>query len=80
MMLPAAATVQEVAALIKGADQAIVSVELVDFFTKKEWTDQKALTFRYICRDDAKTMHKDQIDQIEQAVVSAVKQAGATVR
>jgi phenylalanyl-tRNA synthetase beta chain len=80
MMVPLSITVAELTALIAKADKHIVSVSLVDFFTKKEWKDQKAITLRYNMQDKDATLTGAQADQISAQVIARVTKAGATVR
>lgn len=80
MMVPLAITVAELTRLISHADSHIVSVSLVDFFTKKEWKDQKAVTLRYVMQDKDATLTGAQADEISARVIACVNKAGATVR
>ncbi len=49
-------------------------------FQKKEWKDERALTFRYQLRAADKTMTKEVADAIDKKVHHAIMQAGATIR
>lgn len=80
MMVPLGITVDEVAAVITRIDQRIVDVGLRDFFQKKEWKDQKSLTFRYLLRDPNKTLTKDDAERVHTHVVKALEALGATIR
>ena len=46
MLIPLSATVQSLRDALKKIDAKITQVDLVDFFEKPEWKDQKSLTFR----------------------------------
>lgn len=80
MMVPLSITVQHVADVIYAAAPLIRDVTLIDFFEKKEWEDQKSLAFRYVMRDDAKTLQQDQVQSIVDAVTTALVALGAQIR
>ena len=80
MLVPLDLTVAKLSTIIENASNAIVSVELVDFFTKKEWKNQKALTLRYVMRDKNSTLTGAQADEISNKVVALMSKAGATIR
>lgn len=80
MMVPLELTVQAAAQAISSVDLRIQEPELIDMFTKKEWADKKSFTFRFVIKDATKTLSKDEIDQVWDAVVTAVKKVGAQVR
>lgn len=80
MLVPQAVMASQLDLVIKSVDQRIVSVQLIDFFTKDEWKDKKSLTFRFIVQDETKTLAKDEIDSLSQSVVVAVEKFGAQVR
>lgn len=80
MMVPLVLTVEELTRLVSDADSHIVSVALIDFFTKKEWKDQKAVTLRYVMQDKDATLTGAQADEISARVIACVNKAGATVR
>jgi phenylalanyl-tRNA synthetase beta chain len=80
MLVPVQVTVQEVTQIIEKADAQIIRVELIDFFEKKEWQEQRSLTFRYYIQDREKTLEKSDIDTISSTVVQAVEKVGAEVR
>jgi phenylalanyl-tRNA synthetase beta chain len=80
LLVPVACTVEQVTDLIKNVDGRIRQVTLIDFFERPEWTDQRSLTFRYYVYDDEKTMEKNEIDDVMQAVQGAVLALGATIR
>ncbi len=80
MMVPLSVTVQRVTDAIYAAAPLIRDVTLIDFFEKREWGDQKSLAFRYVMRDDAKTLQHDQIELITNAVITALTGLGAQIR
>ena len=47
---------------IREADERIVSVLLVDSYTKPEWQFKKSLTFRFTAYDPEGTLTKEMID------------------
>lgn len=80
MMVPLSVTVQRVTDAIYAAAPLIRDVTLIDFFEKKEWGDQKSLAFRYVMRDDTKTLQHDQIELITNAVIASLTALGAHIR
>jgi phenylalanyl-tRNA synthetase beta chain len=80
MMVPLSISVQELTNIIAYVDDTIHSVILVDMFQKKEWKQERALTFRYIMRLPDKTMTKEEADAISARVHQAVQNAGVTIR
>ncbi len=80
LLLPASETVAEMSTLIASLDARIHDVTLVDYLTRKEFGDKRATTFRFIIRDDSKTLTKPEIDAIVQQVSDAVIARGAVIR
>lgn len=80
MMVPMALSVHEITYIISQVDPCICSVQLIDMFQKKEWKEERSLTFRYVLRAEDKTMTKDQADKISKKVYDAVTKAGAIIR
>lgn len=80
ILAPLSLSVEELTRLIMGVDNHIRSAALIDMFQKKEWHDQRALTFRYIMRDTNKTMTKEQADVIDKKVREIITHAGAVIR
>jgi phenylalanyl-tRNA synthetase beta chain len=66
-------TVAHITDLIAHADKRIFDVYLHDVFVKNEWKNTKSVTMRFFVRDEIKTMDKEEIESIYQAVVTAVK-------
>ena len=80
LIVPLSLSVQELTRIIAGFNEQIRSVVLIDMFQKKEWKQERALTFRYLIRSADKTLTKSEADAISKKVSSAVQHAGATVR
>ncbi len=80
MMVPLALSVEEVTRLMLDADATIRSVVLIDMFQKKEWKEERALTFRYIVRATDRTLTKEEADRIDKKLHHVITQAGATIR
>lgn len=80
VLVPNKMTVAALQQTIHDAHKQVESVSLHDFFTKPEWNDQKALTFRFVLRDHEKTMTKQQADAMCQTIHDALKRAGAEIR
>ncbi len=80
IMVPLELTVDVITEAIKKVDTHIHSITLIDFFQKKEWKDQKSLTFRYVMYDEHKTMTKPEADHISARVVATVESLGAVIR
>lgn len=73
-------TMAQLIRTIKTAHDLILAVELIDSFTKPEWHDQRALTFRYKFLDPQKTLIKAEIEQIQLQVTNALKNLGVEIR
>lgn len=80
MLVPLSVSVDSLRNTIAGVDELIEDVFLVDMFRKKEWKDQRSLTFRYVMRDSQKTMTKAEADTIESRVARVVHKLGVTIR
>jgi len=65
---------------IKHVDERIESVTLIDFFTKAEWKDQKAMTFHVEIGDKEKTLTSDEVEGIWSCVLERLQEQGATIR
>jgi len=65
---------------LSDVDSLITKVELVDFFEKEEWTDQRSLSFRLWMSNPEKTMEKEEIDMVMQKAVNSVEKLGAKLR
>jgi phenylalanyl-tRNA synthetase beta chain len=80
MLIPAAISVDALTQMIKQVDTRITDVTLVDFFTKPEWKDQKAMTFHVEMGDREKTLVADEVEQIWGKVVAQLQESGAVIR
>jgi phenylalanyl-tRNA synthetase beta chain len=80
ILVPLHNTADELRACIAGAHSTIVDVQLVDFFEKDTWKDQRSYTFRFIIQDEHKTLTKAEVDALYDRVVAALHTHGATVR
>ena len=80
MLVPLAVTVEQITTAISAVDKIIVHVELIDFFEKPEWKDQKSITMRFVLQDYTKTLTKQEADAIYDKVTRALKKLGAEIR
>lgn len=80
MLMPLQRTVADIEKTIAGAHDSITEVALVDCFEKAEWVDQRALTFRFVIRNESKTLTKAEADAVWEEVARAMKKLGAEIR
>ncbi len=80
VLAPLAITVSQMSSIIADVDPRIVSVQLVDMFQKKEWKQERALTFRYRIQDEHETLTKSQADTLSAGVHAVLEKAGAQIR
>lgn len=80
MLLPLSITIDQVTAAIKTVDVRIVDVTLIDFFTRLEWKDQKAVTFHVEIRDNEKTLDHEDVEKIWNMVLMQLQKRGAVIR
>ncbi len=80
MLIAAEVKTDALVDIIKNVDARIISVTLIDFFSKPEWKDQKAMTFHVEMSDKEKTMTTDEVEQIYNQVVAQLQQQGAVIR
>ncbi|MCL5436585.1 MAG: phenylalanine--tRNA ligase subunit beta [Candidatus Dependentiae bacterium] len=73
-------TVAELEAAVALADARVRDVRLLDTFEKSEWGDRRSVTLRYVLQDMEKTLVREEIDEVQQAVHAAVIALGAEVR
>lgn len=78
--VPRTVTVAQLEKTIRQADARIFKVALVDYFEKEEWGTKRSITMRFSARDAVKTLQKEDIDAISEAVVHELATLGATVR
>lgn len=80
MLITESITTQELINSIELVDPRIDHVTLIDFFTKPEWENQKAMTFHVEMRDKAKTLDSHEVDDIWSRVITQLQQRGAVIR
>ena len=80
MLVPVDVTVDQIAQHIKRSDGRIFHVELVDFYEKKEWVNERSITMRFYARDPEKTLTKEDIDHVHNHVLISLKELDATIR
>lgn len=80
MLTPVTVTVEKISSAIHAVDKRIVDVRLIDFFEKEEWAGKRSVTFRYYIKDYEKTLEKEEIEKISNAVVASVTALGASIR
>ena len=80
MLIAASATTDELTKIIQSVDPRIVTVTLIDFFTKAEWHDQKAMTFHVEMCDKEKTLTSDDVDAMWNGVIAQLHNQGAVIR
>jgi phenylalanyl-tRNA synthetase beta chain len=80
MLINTSVTTDELVQIITSVDKRIENVTLLDFFTKSEWKDQKAMTFHVEIGDKEKTLVADEVDGIWNKVIAQLQQQGAVIR
>jgi len=80
LLAPLSITVAQMSSLIDSVDERISSVQLVDMFQKKEWKQERAVTFRYTIQDASKTLTKAEADTISARVHTVLEKAGVQIR
>ena len=80
MLITIAVTADTLTKIIKAVDKRIEAVTLIDFFTKPEWKDQKAMTFHVEMCDKEKTMIGDEVEEMWGRVIAQLQQQGAVIR
>lgn len=76
----ASASAASLIAAISTIDKRIVDVTLIDFFSKPEWKDQKAMTLHVEIEDKEKTLTSEEVDAIWNRVIAQLQQQGAVIR
>lgn len=79
-MVPLTLTVEQLEATLFDCDDLIKKVELVDFFGKKEWLEQRSVAFRLWLSHPDKTLEKEEIDSVRENALLVAKKLGATLR
>ena len=80
MLVSVAVTADTLAHTIKAVDKRIESVTLIDFFTKPDWKDQKAITFHVEMSDKEKTMIMDEVEEVWGQIITRLQAQGAVIR
>lgn len=80
MMIPVDITVQKISEVIQSTTALIKEVWLIDFFQKDAWKGERSVAFRYVIRDDFKTLAHQEVEAIVQQVVNALQALGASIR
>ncbi len=80
MMIPQIVTVEQLSRAIASANNLIVDVQLIDFFEKPEWKNERSVAFRFTMQDQTKTLTHQEIDHIGLQVNDAVRSLGAEIR
>lgn len=80
LMTPLSLTVAQIQERFAQASRLIQKVELLDFFEKKEWAEQRSLTFRLWLSHPDKTLEKNEIDAVWENIVGMATDLGATLR
>ncbi len=80
ILIASSVTADTLINVIKNVDKRIESVNLIDFFSKPEWKDQKAMTFHVEMEDKEKTLTSEIIDDIWNGVIAKLQQQGAMIR
>lgn len=73
-------TSNELEKLILESDKRITEVQLIDFFEKEEWAGKKSITMRFTLYDENKTLAKEDIDMVWDAVKKNLENIGAAIR
>jgi phenylalanyl-tRNA synthetase beta chain len=80
LFMPLQTQVTDILKTLERIDERIVSVTLIDFFERAEWHDKKALAFRFIIRNQHKTMTKEEVDIIWHKVLNVLEAQGGVIR
>ncbi len=80
MLIPLTITVSDLERRIKDVSPLITSVELIDYFQKKEWHDVRSVTMRFSLASQEKTLVSEEVDAVSEMVTNMVKKLGATIR
>lgn len=80
ILVPLRCNADGLRACIQKVDPTIRDVQLVDFFEKDTWKDQRSYTFRFVIQDEYKTLTKAEVDALYDRVIAALQTQGATVR
>jgi phenylalanyl-tRNA synthetase beta chain len=80
VLISVTATTDALIHMIKTVDDRIQTVTLIDFFSKSEWKDRKAMTFHVEMCDKEKTFVADEVEEIWNRVIAQLQEQGAVIR
>lgn len=80
ILVPLNVTVDDLQHAFAAVDPLVYKVELIDFFEKEEWNNQRSLTFRFWMQHQERTLEKEDIDSAWKAAVALAQKHGATLR
>lgn len=80
ILAPLTLTVAHLQQAFAAVDPLVYKVELIDFFEKEEWADQRSLTFRFFMQHQERTLEKEDIDSAWKTAIAIAQQNGATLR
>jgi phenylalanyl-tRNA synthetase beta chain len=80
ILINASITADTLINVIKSVDKQIEAVTLIDFFSKPDWENQKAMTFHVEVCDREKTLTCEVIEEIWGRVLAQLQKQGATIR
>jgi phenylalanyl-tRNA synthetase beta chain len=80
ILISVAATTDALIHMIKTVDDRIQTVTLIDFFSKSEWKDRKAMTFHVEMCDKEKTFVADEVEEVWNRVIAQLQEQGAVIR
>lgn len=80
MLIPKQITTATIRQLIISVDPRITKIDVVDFFEKEEWKQQRSITYRFHIYDSTKTLIKEEVDMILDAVMELLKPHGVIIR
>ena len=73
MMIPVNVTVDDILKLVASSDSRIFDVQLIDFFQKDDWKDQRSVTIRFHARNLESTLTHEEIDAIYDHAVKSLR-------
>ena len=81
LFIPQNLTITTLQQAILQTNKNIVSVDIIDYFQEVPQQDKnRAVTLRYVMNDEQKTMTKEDIEIIDQAIAKTVQAHGAQIR
>jgi phenylalanyl-tRNA synthetase beta subunit len=79
-MMPRTVAVAECERRMAACSSLITNVRLIDFFERKEWTDQRSLAFRLTLGSLERTLTKEEVEAVRQDVIGVVTTLGGELR